>query len=59
MNVLRQHAASKTFDVQVFYENQSELVHQHASQFVLMVVALAEDVLVNLTQQHHRLTAAV
>ena len=47
MHCFCQHSASKAFHVQVFDENHSELAHQHASQFVLMVVALVEDVLVN------------
>ena len=48
MHCFCQHSASKAFNVQVFYENHSELVHQHSSQLVLMVAALVEDVLVNL-----------
>jgi hypothetical protein len=48
MHCFCQHSTSKAFNVQVFYENHSKLAHQHASQFVLMVVALVEDVLVNL-----------
>ena len=48
MHCFCQHSASKAFHVQVFYENHAELAHQHASQFVLMVVALVEDVLMNL-----------
>ena len=48
MHCFCQHSASKAFHVQVFYENHSELAHQHATEFVLMVVALVEDVLVNL-----------
>ena len=48
MHCFCQHSPSKAFHVQVFYENHPELAHQHASQFVLLVVALVEDVLVNL-----------
>ena len=59
MNCFRQHSASETLDVQVFYENHSELIHQHSSQLVLVVVALVKDVLVNLTQQHNSLAATV
>ena len=48
MHCFCQHSASKAFNVQVFYENHPALAHQHGSQFVLLVVALVEDVLVYL-----------
>ena len=48
MHRFGQQSASKAFNVQVFYANHPALAHQHTSQFVLMVVALVEDVLVNL-----------
>ena len=57
--MLRQHAASETPNVQVFDGYQSVLIHQHASEFVLMVETLVEDVLVNLTQEHDCLAAAI
>ena len=54
MHCFCQHSASKAFNVQVFYENHSELAHQLASPLVLVVVTLLEDVLVNLLQPHDR-----
>ena len=58
MNCFRQHSPGKTLDVQVFHENLSKLLHQLASQFVVMVITLVEDVLVNLTQEHNCLATA-
>jgi len=40
MNCFRQHSPGKTLDVQVFHENLSKLLHQHARQFVVMVITL-------------------
>jgi len=45
-------------DVQVFHENLCKLLDQHARQFVVMVITLVEDVLVDLTQEHHCLATA-
>ena len=59
MNLLRQNAASKTLHVQVLNENQSELIHQHASQLVLMIQTLVKDVLVNLAQDYNRFATSM
>ena len=58
MNCFRQHSPGKTLDVQVFHENLSKLLDQHACQFVVMVITLVEHVLVNLTQEHNCLATA-
>ena len=58
MNCFRQHSPGKTLDVQVFHENLSKLLDQHARQFVVMVITLVEDVLVDLTQEHNCLATA-
>jgi len=58
MNCFRQHSPGKTLDVQVFHENLSKLLDRHARQFVVMVITLVEDVLVDLMQGHNCLATA-
>ena len=59
MNLLRQHAASKTFDVQVFDGNKPVLIHQHSRQLVLVVEPLIEDVLMYFPQENDSLAPTV
>src|SRR5215469_3136212 len=59
MNLLRQHAASKTFDVQVFDGNKPVLIHQHSRPLVLVVEPLIEDVLMYFPQENDSLAPTV
>jgi hypothetical protein len=56
---LGEHAACQAFDVQIFDSNCSEVLYQPEREFVLKLVPLVLNTLVNLLQQPHRFAATV
>jgi hypothetical protein len=56
---LRQHPASKTFDVQIFYSYQTVLINESARQFMMKVCALVSNVNVNTREKLHGLMTAM
>jgi hypothetical protein len=56
---LGEHAACQALDVQVFDSHASEVLYQPEREFVLKLVPLVLNTLVNLFEQPHRFAAAV